>query len=58
MTVELRLAQRAQRQVAAEEDGVLDADREVGADEPVVEAQQVLVQRSAFSSGAGMTYVS
>ena len=31
-------------QLAAEEHGVLDADREVGADEPFVAAQEVLVQ--------------
>ena len=42
--VELGLGERGDGQLAAEEHGVLDADREVGADEPLVAAQQVLVQ--------------
>ena len=36
--------ERRQRQLAAQEHGVLDPDREVGTDEPVVAAQQVLVE--------------
>ena len=42
--VQLVGGDRRQRQFAAEEDRILDADREVGADEALVAAQQVLVQ--------------
>ena len=53
--VELVLVEGRERQLAPQEHRVLDADREVRADELLVAAQQVLVELAWFSSGAGIT---